>query len=478
MKQRAHGTSIRATESVVAVDSITRWLCLWLFAALSSPGLLMAEDNPAFRYIRPIEISDADPQELFSVNLDSEVYGATRDGFPDVRVLDSSQRLVPFLIQPLAETRIQLTRRSWTASEPVLRPLENNGMEIWISLSKDEPSPRGLRFFTPLKNFEQQVQVSAVRDGVEHSLVDAALIFDYSQYMDVRHTEIPLPENTDREFRIVVDTLTAEQESPLVELSRSVKGDAEEGRSERTVILRRPFRIDRLEFWTEHHEEISEAKIVRSWPVSGLKVTQDPGNKETHVEFDSRREPLTRLKLVSSGRNFSRRTEVQRLTRSDWEKIAEATVSVFHVGDFHEEQMTIEIPETRGEKFRLIVRNGDSPEIPIEGIEAVGTQHQLVFLRQPGQILHMVYGSDTAQVPEHDTAAVSYALARNLDPAAATLGAPSQNPAASPRPFVMKDILNNPFVLGTVVILLVTILGWGLYGASRRIDQMPRSDGE
>jgi hypothetical protein len=335
-----------------------------------------------------------------------------------------------------------------------------------------------LRFFTPLKNFEQQVQVSAVRDGVEHSLVDAALIFDYSQYMDVRHTEIPLPENTDREFRIVVDTLTAEQESPLVELSRSVKGDAEEGRSERTVILRRPFRIDRLEFWTEHHEEISEAKIVRSWPVSGLKVTQDPGNKETHVEFDSRREPLTRLKLVSSGRNFSRRTEVQRLTRSDWEKIAEATVSVFHVGDFHEEQMTIEIPETRGEKFRLIVRNGDSPEIPIEGIEAVGTQHQLVFLRQPGQILHMVYGSDTAQVPEHDTAAVSYALARNLDPAAATLGAPSQNPAASPRPFVMKDILNNPFVLGTVVILLVTILGWGLYGASRRIDQMPRSDGE
>jgi hypothetical protein len=41
----------------------------------------------------------------------------------------------------------------------------------------------------------------------------------------------------------------------------------------------------------------------------------------------------------------------------------------------------------------------------------------------------------------------------------------------------MKDILNNPFVLGTVVILLVTILGWGLYGASRRMDQIPRGDG-
>jgi hypothetical protein len=477
MRQRARGTFNMATESFVDAYRITRWLCLWLFAALNSAGLLIADDDHLFRYTRPIEVTDAEQQELFSVALDSDVYAATRDGFPDVRVLDSSQRLVPFLIRPLAETRTRLTRKSWTASDPVLRPLENNGMEIRISLGKDEPSPRGLRFFTPLKNFEQQVRVSAVRDGVEHSLVDAALIFDYSQFMDVRHTEIPLPENTDREFRIVVDALTAEQESPLIELSRSVKGDTEEGRSERTMILRRPFRIDRLEFWTEHHEEISEAKIVRSWPVSGLKVTQDPGNKETHVEFDSRREPLTSLKLVSSGRNFSRRAEVQRRTESDWETIAEATVSVFHVGDFHEEQLTIEIPETRGEKFRLIIRNGDSPEIPIEGLEAVGTQHQLVFLRQPGQTVQMAYGSETAQVPQHDTAALSYALARNLDPVAVTLGVQSQSVAASERPFVMKDILNNSFVLGTIVVLLVIILGWGLYGASRRMDQIPRGDG-
>jgi len=455
-----------------------RWLCLCLLAGLSIPGSLNAEDTEYFKYSRLFEIKETDQGELYSVPLDSDVYAATRNGFPDVRILDGEQRLVPFQIRPIAGTRARLVRKTWTAANPAPKPLDNNGMEIRITLGKDDPAPGGLRFITPLTNFEQQVQVFAIKDGAEHPLVDDALIFDYSQFMDVRRTEVALPESDTREFRIMVNMLTPQQESELLELSRSLKGGTEEGRTEKTTILRRPFRIDRIEFWTEHSEEIPDANIVQPWAVSELQVTQDAKHKETHVEFKSRREPLMSLKIVSSGRNFSRRAEVQIQAGLKWETIAEATISKFQLGDIREEHVTIDVPETRHDRFRLVISNGDSPEIPVDAIEAVGTQYQLLFLRQPGQSVHMVYGSKSAGVPQQDTAALSYALAQKVNPTLTTLGVQSENSPAITRSIDMKSLLNNPVVLGAGVLVLVLALGWGLYNASRRIDQMPRVDGD
>jgi len=41
----------------------------------------------------------------------------------------------------------------------------------------------------------------------------------------------------------------------------------------------------------------------------------------------------------------------------------------------------------------------------------------------------------------------------------------------------LKTLLNNPIFLGAIVGVLVILLGWGLYQASRRIEGMPPEDG-
>jgi hypothetical protein len=41
----------------------------------------------------------------------------------------------------------------------------------------------------------------------------------------------------------------------------------------------------------------------------------------------------------------------------------------------------------------------------------------------------------------------------------------------------MRRVLNNPFVLGGVIVLLVAVLVWGLYRAGRRIDRLPKEPG-
>jgi len=461
-----------------------RWICCILAISVILPGPGVAEEAVLFRFSRPIQMVGQSQEELFSVLLDSDVYAATRDSFPDLRVLDADDRLVPFLIRRVSESRTELVRTLWTAVNPALMPLDNSGMEIHIILKPEDPSPLGLNFVTPLQNFEQQVQVFSTADGTESMLVDGGLIFDYSQFMDVRRTEVLLPPTSAREFRIVIDALTSDQESQLLELTRSLRGNAEEVRTEKTMFQRRPFRIDRIDLWTEQVEKIGHADKVQPWPVTDLKVTQDSERNQTRVEFASRREPLTELTIVTGSRNFSRHAVLQifddkSAKHSELETIADTTISQFQLRDIQEEHLTVRLPETRRDYLRLVLDNGDSPALSIDAVNAFGHQYEVAFLGKPDQNVRLVYGSDTAQPPNSDTVALSTALARGIRPVTATLGVQSAIAGSgAPKTVDVKSLLNNQFVMGAVIGILVILLGWGLYQASRRIDQMPRGDAE
>ena len=461
-----------------------RWICCVLGIAVILPGSGVAEEAVLFRFSRPINVVGQAQEEWFSVLLDSDVYAATRDSFPDLRVLDAGDRLVPFLIRRVSEPRTEQVRKIWTAVNPTLMPLDNNGMEIRIILKPEDPSPLALNFVTPLQNFEQQVRVFSTAEGTESMLVDGVLIFDYSQFMDVRRTEVVLPPTSAREFRIVIDALTSDQESQLLELTRSLRGDAEDIRTEKTTIQRRPFRIDRIDLWTEQADKIVHADKVQPWPVTDLKVTQDSEENQTLVEFVSRREPLTELTIVTGSRNFSRHAVLQifddkSANHADLKTIADTTISQFQLRDFQEEHLTIRLPETRRDSLRLVLDNGDSPALSIDAVNAFGHQDEVVFLGKPDQNVRLVYGSETAQPPNSDTVALMTALARGIQPVTATLGVQSAIAGSgAQKPVDVKSLLNNPFLMGSVIGILVILLGWGLYQASRRIDQMPHGDAE
>ena len=459
-----------------------RWIISVALSTVILPTYGAADEPAVFRFTRPIDVEALTQEELVAVPLDSDVYAATRDRFPDLRVVGADERLVPFLIRRVSETGTQKIQKSWSASDPKLQPLDNNGMEIRISLKPEDPSPLGLRFVTPLENFEQQVRVFATADGTESTLVEEALIFDYSKFMDVRRTEVTLPATTAREFRIVIDALTSDQESQLLVLTRSMTGGNESSRTEETAVQRRPFRIDRIELWTEEADQSHQADVVQAWPVTDLKVTQDVEHKQTVAEFDSRREPLTGLRIVTSSRNFSRHATVQVATEAEddmkWLDVASSTISQFRLRNLQEEHLMISLPETRHDRLRLVIDNGDSPELTIDAVEAVGHQYEVVYLAAPDMQSRLMYGSESADAPSHDTVALKTALAENMSPIAATLGPQSALlNSAIVKPVELKNLLNNPIFLGAIVGVLVIALGWGLYQASRRIERMPPDEG-
>ena len=271
--------------------------------------------------------------------------------------------------------------------------------------------------------------------------------------MDARSDTVTLPHHN-RYFRIVIDNVTQELESQLMELTRRLRGDAEAHRDERLVIERRPFRVDHVKSSPDAVQEHFTGDRQVSYPVGGFQVETNAEDQQTIIHVDSRREPLTSFKLVTSSHNFSRHAQVQversRGVEKTWQSIGDANLSRLDFRNLKREELTITFPESRETAYRIVIDNRGSPPLEVTGVEAQGDQYQAIFLASStDQPLELLYGSATAQQPDYDTAAITASLAANYQPVTATLGKQIEHPGGGePPPLATSGLINDPRIPG------------------------------
>ena len=456
--------------------SLCAMLALSWIATELSPA---AAEEPEFRWSRSVEMPVIEENALVAIPLDSALFAATQPDLADVRLRDDRDRNVAFVIRSVPTTRRHTVRKTWTAKRRGAKPLESGGLEIFLDVDNDSPLPQGLRVISPLRNFEHQVRVDSSADGTHWEAGQPpTVIFDYSRFVDVRNVNVPIKAGEHRHFRLVIDDVTAEQASQLLELTRRLRGPDEVHRDETTTITRRPFRVDRIEFYRDVVESRTSGVETVAYKATDLQVSEDSKNKQTFVRFKTQREPLTSLTLVTDATNFSRAAHVQvpeaREKADAWRTIAAATLSRFSLNTIHQNDVSIEFPEQRQTQYRLVLENQDSPPLEIERVDLAGPAYELVFLGTPEQQLSLDYGSPEASAASYDTAAVRVSLAAGDVPKRAQLGTARENAAAlEPRPWRWSNLIGYPPVAIAGIILLTAILGWGLYQASRRLDSTP-----
>lgn len=439
-------------------------------------------DNPVLQLSKPISVPELAEETLVAVPLDSEVYAATQQDLDDLRVHDGEGRTVPFLLRRVPVTGSRVEQTVWTPQQRTVRPLSDGGLEITIELEdeKDRPLPNGLTLVTPLINFEQRVRVETSVDGTVWEPAADEVIFDYAQYMDARSVSVPFPSTDRRFFRIKIEDVTAEQQSRLLELTRTLQGDEETQRTERLTIDRRPFRIDRIEFWRKRQRAAASGAVRSEYPVESISTTEDEEAQRTIVVVTTRREPLTLFRLQTPSRHFSRRAEVQVESvdgaRSAWRSIGEATLSRLDFQSLQQEELEIRFPETRAERYRIVIDNRDSPPLEVSGVTAEGTLYEVLFFAEGNGELTLAYSDERAAAPQYDVAAIQTVLQSGIDPQVAALGAEQVAPEAGPRPTTWADLINNPALLISVVVVLLLALGWGLYQAVQRVNSVPPED--
>lgn len=217
------------------------------------------------------------------------------------------------------------------------------------------------------------------------------------------------------------------------------------------------------------------------YPIVEFTVEEDPSQKSTIVEITVRREPLTGFRLETCSENFQRRASLEAFdesgSRPRWEEIARATIAVVRLDDVEREQLRFTFPESRHKRYRMVIRNQDNRPLEIDGVTALGNTWRLVFLASGDDNPRLYYGSKTARRPNYETAAVLGPSRKNRQAKQASLSPQVANADyQAPLGRTLGDFMNNRLWLGLAIGLMIVVLTWTLYRASRRIEALEEGD--
>lgn len=448
-----------------------------------------AADAEHLRFVRPIEIAARTADELVAVRLDAAIMAATAEGYPDLRILDVDGRETSRVIRRATAVTMRSVRTSFVVDRPRVRPLPGEGLEIvfTIDAEKHPDGIDGFRIDTPLTNFEQDVRIERQdATGAWSPVGDDTLLYDYSQFMNTRQTDVAFPgkrhEPAGGAWRITVKETTLEQQAMLMELVRTLDERGEKERREKVTIVRQPFRIDRIAAWRD--DEVAELRTADAvdHPVSDVRVEDEPEEKRTRIRLGGGRVPTTALRLDVADRNFGRpaRVEVPRVKKTTREAargplvLGAARIHRVDLRGISREALAVEFPESRGAEYEIVIANGDSQPLDVTGVTAVGPEYEAVFLARPGASYRLAYGGATDDglpfpQPRYDTTAIDTALAAGRAPSPATLGPIEERKVEPVEPPLAARIFGNPWLIGTAIALLAVILALSLAAAARRL---------
>jgi hypothetical protein len=166
---------------------------------------------------------------------------------------------------------------------------------------------------------------------------------------------------------------------------------------------------------------------------------------------------------------------VQQGVRTDWVEVGRGTLSLIQFRAFRRAELQVDFPQQRQERYQLVIENADNPPLEITAVAAEGAGYRLVFLVTDGRTYRVEYGSDSAEPPRYDTAAVLASLQKGFQPVTLKLGPqfanPGYNTVHGPR-----DFLNSTIFLTLAIVVMVLVLAWALFRAGRRIKNLPQEE--
>lgn len=444
-------------------------------------GLVCSQANageaPTYRFARPIIQQNDGGQTLLAVALDNPIYAVVTPGFNDLRLTDQDGVETPFLLQKITRRKTVIQRLSSGSVTQILQKSGDDGIIVMVDLDKEAANADGLAVITTQHDFEYSLQIYGANDDGDSKnwqlLVDNALIYDYSRYMDVDNHDIGLPSNNYRHFKIVIAQPIQVRIGKLLELTRTIRGDKNPQFSEKLELLNEPLHIERIEFWHNQSETLPETEQQFDYPVAAFNISQDTEHKTSVVYIDSQNQPLTGFTLKTTTPNFSRNAEVQIPAQHGMQTIGTATLEALHFQDINRDKTSINFPEQRQQHYRIVIHNQDNPPLEIPYVTGFGHGYHLLFLPQPGKNYQLLYGSDQAKLPHYDTAPIVELLKRGYPISTAELGSESAEAPVNQTVNFVK-LLNSTLFLGTVIALMVVALGWSLFRVSKRVTDLPK----
>ena len=217
----------------------------------------------------------------------------------------------------------------------------------------------------------------------------------------------------------------------------------------------------------------SKRPVIREYPVSNMTIIQDEERKETLIQFDVNRIPLTQIILEITDLNFSRPAELSRLPGANppgsSPLICRADLYRITSDDFLKENLVIKPGRfTRTDRLQIKILNHDNQPLNIQNVRVLGEIYEAVFYFKIDDEYRICFGGQGLPAPQYDI----YAVLAQKAPDSLTIfesGKAIDNPdfqkVETPEPVVPKKTL-----LISAIILMVLTLFYLIMTTVRKFD--------
>ncbi|MFU8780491.1 MAG: hypothetical protein ACNA71_05640 [Kiritimatiellia bacterium] len=445
-------------------------IMIWL-----GPAVAMAASTQS-PFMHAIDTAPLQQEEIVAVSISPFIWDTATDQ-PVMYIYNDKDQTVPYLLRQATTSRIRSVRDRVGSSIENLQAHADERIELDIAVHKDAPAPHIVEIVTPLQNFVREVTIVGIAaDGAETTLVEDAIIYDYTRFADVRSNTIALPENTtDRRFRLLIRN--PKDAHPVLErvIQRTLVENTEQSRTEQFTTTERFFRIDAVNLYAIR--EVETQSKAREIPIAIKKwsVAEDPRRQQTMIEIETYNTPLHGISIATDDANFARHASIsyprKDAGRASWQRIGHTELARIRFRNITSEQLRISFPQRQEHRLKLVLENHDTPPLTITNVVGVGPDWQVLFLAQPQQQYLLYHGAQATQAPRYNTAPILRLLERGIQPREITLGEANANPDYAVTSFWLPTIMRPraAFILG--IILMTAALAWGLYRAARGIPQ-------
>jgi hypothetical protein len=425
-----------------------------------------------FRYTKSLQPPAETAHEVASFEIDEEIYRDVGDLQAGLRLYAADGAELPFIVRRKEKRRTVVKDKTLGAKLDSFKKRPDGSVEIRVSRQRADPPVDALSFVTQLRNFEKQVSVYGDRgNGDWELLAENQPIFDYSRYLDLWNTRVALKRSGHVRFRVEVSAIEESQQSPLVRIVRDSRGGEAFGEQEHLSFKRVDFRIEGIGLVSRVEETRAAGPALRDYTVGDLIVAADEETRETVVVLETARTPLTELTVETESVNFKRAVIVEAsdtADEDDWRRVTSASIAKIAVGSFRRDERRILLGGVRRfRRYRLRVRNENSPPIAIDAVRARGEIREGIFFVPEGDVPDVHFGGGDVPRPTYDIAGV-LGQVPFADTDEYELGARQDNALFSSE--TRREPIDTKVFLVIAILATVAILGWLIARTSGKLQ--------
>ncbi len=351
---------------------------------------------------------DVSTAGLMKINLPVETLDAARPALEDLRLYDDTGHEIPYLIErPVPVPKIIRTAKSFRVS------LNPDNTVITLETGFSEPIA-AVTLETPAIDFIKAVRVENSDDGNRWQVIAQGQPI-FRQPYGASHLEIVFPAGSSKWLRLTMDDQRSQPIPFTGALVHAASGNPAPG-------------------------ELNSAAIIER--------DENPGETRLAVDLGAANLSVASVRLETAEPLFMREVSVA-FPKISEDSITEQTIgqsAVYRVaveGQTASENLSVPLEtQVRSRELIVLIKNGDSPPLPISAVRVERRPVYLVFFaRQPGAY-HLLTGNANCAAPRYDLTA----LGMNLEGVAVSsvkLPPPSDNPD-----FRAQEVLSGLEVTG------------------------------